>query len=388
VLVGEAARLSHTEERGGLVATTPGISLDQIDTPALIVDLDVLEANIVRMADFTRLNKVSMRAHIKSHKIPELARLQVTAGAAGIVCQKLGEAELMADAGLTDILVPYPIIGPTKIRRLLDLARRVRFTTTIDSIEGATAIGAAAEAAGLVIDTMLEVDNGYHRCGVSPEEAVALATRIARDLPGLRFKGLLGYEGHVYGLDAPQDIDRVARKAYDVLGAIADELRTAGISVECVSTGSSVSFQTAAAHSAVTEIRVGGYVFGDRSVVKLGGATREQCSLTVLSTVVSKRGTDHVVVDAGAKALSLATLSGIEGYGLILGHEDAVLAHVADEHGMISVPPGGRPFALGERVMILPNEHTVVVNQFLELVGVRSGRVESAWPVAGHGLMQ
>jgi D-serine deaminase-like pyridoxal phosphate-dependent protein len=348
----------------------------------------VLDANIARMATFARQNAVSMRAHVKSHKIPALARKQVEAGAAGIVCQKLGEAELMADAGLADILVPYPIIGPIKIRRLLDLARRVRFTTTVDSLEGAAAISAAAEAAGLAIDTMLEVDNGYHRCGVAPAEAGALATRIARDLRGLRFKGLLGYEGHVYGLDSPQDIDRVARQAYDVLGTVAAELRTAGIAVHCVSTGSSVSFRTAAAHPAVTEIRVGGYVFGDRSVVKLGGATREQCSLTVLSTVVSKRGADHVVVDAGAKALSLATLSGIAGYGLIRGHEDAVLAHVADEHGMISVPPAGRPFAIGERVMIVPNEHTVVVNQFLELVGTRSGRVECVWPVAGRGLMQ
>jgi D-serine deaminase-like pyridoxal phosphate-dependent protein len=370
------------------VGTTPGISIDQVDTPALIVDLAVLEGNIARMAAFAREHQVAMRAHVKSHKIPELARKQMEAGAAGIVCQKLGEAEVMADAGLDDILVPYPIIGPIKIGRLLDLARRVHFTTTVDSLEGAAAISAAAEAAGLVVDTMLEVDNGYHRCGVPPNDAVTLARRIALDLPGLRFKGLLGYEGHVYGLDSADQIDGVARRAYDILGSIAAELRAAGIAVECVSTGSSVSFQTAAAHPAVTEIRVGGYLFADRSVVKLRGATPDQCALTVLATVVSKRGADHVVVDVGAKALSHATLSGIEGYGLIRGHEDAVLDHLADEHGMISVPEGGRPFSLGERVTIVPNEHTVVVNQFLELVGVRAGRVECVWPVAARGRMQ
>jgi D-serine deaminase-like pyridoxal phosphate-dependent protein len=370
------------------LASLPGMTIDEVDTPALIADLDVLDANIARMAAFARDHRVAMRAHVKSHKVPELARKQVAAGAAGIVCQKLGEAEVMADAGLDDILVPYPIVGQIKIRRLLDLARRVRFTTTVDSLEGAAAIGAAAEAAGLRIDTMLEVDNGYHRCGVTPDNAAALARHIARDMPGLRFKGLLGYEGHVYGLDRAEDIDAVARKAYDILGAIAGELRDEGIAVECVSTGSSVSFQTAAAHPAVTEIRVGGYIFADRSVVKLGAATPEQCSLTVLATVVSMRGADHVVVDAGAKAMSLATLSGIEGYGLIRGHEDAVLDHVADEHGMITVPAGARPFFLGERVRIVPNEHTVVVNQFLELVGVRAGRVECVWPVAARGRMQ
>jgi D-serine deaminase-like pyridoxal phosphate-dependent protein len=370
------------------MTTAAGIAIDDVDTPSLIADLDVLETSIERMASYTRRHHVSMRAHVKNHKIPEIAHLQMRAGAAGIVCQKLGEAELMADAGLTDILIPYPIIGPIKVRRLLDLARRVQLTTTVDSREGAGAISAAAQAVGLTVDTMLEIDNGYHRCGVPPEDAVAFAREIAERMPGLRFKGVLGYEGHVYALSRPDDVERQARQAFDVLASVAESVRAQGISIECVSTGSSVSFRTAAAHPSVTEIRVGGYVFGDRSVVQLGGATQAECSLTVLATVVSKRGEDHVVIDAGAKALSLATLDGIPGYGLILGHEEAEIARLADEHGMIRVPPGGRPFFIGERVMILPNEHTVVVNQFPELVGVRAGRVECDWPIAGRGLMQ
>jgi D-serine deaminase-like pyridoxal phosphate-dependent protein len=370
------------------MTTAAGISIDEVDTPSLIVDLDVLEANIERMAVFTRRHNVLMRAHIKSHKIPAIAQLQMRAGAAGIVCQKLGEAELMADAGLADILVPYPIIGPIKVRRLIDLARRVHFTTTVDSREGAGALSAAAQAAGLTIDTMLEIDNGYHRCGVAPEDAAAFVREIVESMPGLRFKGLMGYEGHVYSLSRPDDVEREARRAFDVLANVADTIRADGIPIEVVSTGSSVSFRAAANHPAVTEIRVGGYVFGDRSVVMLGGATQDECSLFVLATVVSKRGSDHAVVDAGAKALSLATLDGIPGFGLILGHEEAEIARIADEHGMIRIPAGGRPFTIGERVMILPNEHTVVVNQFSDLVGVRAGRVETVWPIAGRGLMQ
>jgi D-serine deaminase-like pyridoxal phosphate-dependent protein len=264
----------------------------------------------------------------------------------------------------------------------------VHFTTTVDSREGAGALSAAAQAADMTVDTLLEIDNGYHRCGVAPEDAAAFAREITENMPGLRFKGLLGYEGHVYGFSRPDDVDREAKQAFDVLASVAGAIRADGIPVQCVSTGSSVSFRTAANHPAVTEIRVGGYVFGDRSVVQLGGATQAECSLSVLATVVSKRGGDHVVVDAGAKALSLAKLDEIPGFGLILGHEEAEIAKLADEHGMIRVPAAGRPFTIGERVMILPNEHTVVVNQFPELVGVRAGRVERVWPIAGRGLMQ
>jgi D-serine deaminase-like pyridoxal phosphate-dependent protein len=366
----------------------PGMHIDEIDTPALIVDLDTMEANIAGMAALARRHGVALRAHAKGHKVPDLAWRQVRAGAVGIACQKLGEADVMADAGLPDILIPYPIIGPIKIRRLLDLARRTHVTTVVDTLDGAGPLSAAAVAAGIVLDTMLEVDSGYHRCGVSPNAALGLAQTIARDLPGLRFKGVMAYEGHIYGLDRPDDVVRAARASYDVLGAVAHRISDAGLPVECVSAGSSVSAEAAAAHPAITEVRAGGYVFNDRSVVLLGGATQQQCSLTVLSTVVSKRGSDHAVIDAGSKALSLATLSMVPGFGLLLGHEDAVLRKLADEHGMISVPEDARPFGIGERVRIIPNEHATVVTQFPELVGMRGDRVECVWPIAARGMMQ
>jgi D-serine deaminase-like pyridoxal phosphate-dependent protein len=366
----------------------PGTALGDVDTPALIVDMDVMDANIERMAAFARERGIALRAHVKNHKIPELAWRQVRAGAVGIVCQKLGEAEVMADAGLEDILIPYPIIGPIKVRRLLALARRARVITVVDSREGAAAISAAAVAEGQCIPTMIEVDIGYHRCGVSPDEAASLAAAITAELPGLRFAGLMAYEGHVYSLTTPEEVEAEAVRSFDRLAGCAAQVRARGIPVDSVSSGSSVTYRSAAANGSITEVRAGGYLFGDRSVVALGGSSQADCSLTVLSTVVSVRGSDHVVIDAGAKALSLATLDGLPGFGLIIGHEESPIVRIADEHGMIQVPADGRPFAIGERVQIIPNEHTVVVNQFSELIGVRAGRVEHVWPIAARGLMQ
>jgi D-serine deaminase-like pyridoxal phosphate-dependent protein len=366
----------------------PGTPIADLDTPALIVDMDVMEANIARMAAFAREHGLALRAHVKNHKIPDLAWRQLRAGAAGIVCQKLGEAEVMADAGLTDMLIPYPLIGPIKVRRLLALARRARVITVVDSYEGAAAISAAAEESGQSIETMIEVDIGYHRCGVAPSEAAVLASAITQELHSLRFLGLMAYEGHVYGLTTPEQVEAEADRSFARLADCAAQVRAAGIPVACVSSGSSVTYRSAAANGAITEIRAGGYIFGDRSVVQLGGAAQADCSLTVLSTVVSMHGQHHIVIDAGAKALSLATLEGIPGYGLVIGHEESPIGRIADEHGMIQAPDDGRPFALGERIRIIPNEHTVVVNQFSELIGLRAGRVEHVWPIAARGLMQ
>jgi D-serine deaminase-like pyridoxal phosphate-dependent protein len=189
-------------------------------------------------------------------------------------------------------------------------------------------------------------------------------------------------------LTTPEEVEAEAVRSFDRLAACAAQVHARGIPVDCVSSGSSVTYRAAAANGAITEVRAGGYLFGDRSVVALGGASLADCSLTVLSTVVSIRGVDHAVIDAGAKALSLATLEGIPDFGLIIGHEESPIGRIADEHGMIQVPANGRPFAIGERVRVIPNEHTVVVNQFSELIGVRAGRVEHVWPIAARGLMQ
>lgn len=370
-----------------MVAADRGDTLVEIDTPALLVDLDQMEANIAAMADLARRTGTDLRPHAKAHKIPALARRQMEAGAVGITCQKLGEGEVMADAGLDDILVTFPIVGPLKIARLLRLAHRCHVTTVVDSLMAAKPLSEAAEEEGIQLDTLIEVDVGYRRCGVSADEAPRLARSLMECCPGLRVRGLMAYEGHLYNLSAAE-VAPAAIAAYDLLGNLAGELRNCGIPVECVSVGASAGAETAARHPAITEIRAGSYIFNDIAQVMMGGATEDECALTVLATVVSTPTPDRAVIDAGAKALTFTTLPGVPGYGRIRNHEDAVLGRLSDEHGMIALPPHGRAFAIGERIQVVPNSGSVVINEFSDLIGVRAGVVECVWPIAARGRMQ
>jgi D-serine deaminase-like pyridoxal phosphate-dependent protein len=365
-----------------------GAALDEVDTPALVVDLDQMESNIETMARLGRDLDLALRPHIKSHKIPDLARWQMEAGAVGITCQKLGEAEVMADAGLTDITIAYPIIGTPKLRRLTDLAQRVRVTTLVDSFDGARPLSEAAASAGITLDTLVEVDDGYHRCGLPPESVLPLARAVAEELPGVRFVGILAYEGHLYDLTDRGAVIREARRSYSLMGEVAEQVREAGIPVDRVSVGASTTAEAAAEHPAVTELRPGSYIFNDRYQMSMGAVGVEDCALFVLATVVSCPARDRAVIDAGSKALTWSPPLGADGYGLILGHEDSMIDRLADEHGIISVPEHARPFSIGERVRVIPNSHPPVVNAFSELVGDRDGRVEVVWPIAARGKMQ
>jgi D-serine deaminase-like pyridoxal phosphate-dependent protein len=377
-----------TTRGAGTSIVEPGTALDDIDTPALIVDLDRMASNIEAMARLGRDGKIALRPHVKSHKTPELAIRQVEAGAVGITCQKLGEAEVMADAGLSDITIAYQIIGARKLRRLSDLAHRVRVTTLVDSMEGARPLSEAASADGITLDTLVEVDDGYHRCGVLPEHALPLVRAVAHDLPGLRFVGILAYEGHIYDLTDRIAVLREARRSYDLMGEVVERLRGASIPVARVSVGASATAQAAADHPVVTELRPGSYIFNDRYQVSMGAASVEECALSVLATVVSVPAPDRAIIDVGSKGLSWSPPVGADGYGLILGHDQATIARLADEHGIVTVPEGTRPFSIGERVKVIPNSHPPVVNSFSELLGYRSDRVDFVWPIAARGRMQ
>lgn len=362
-------------------------SLDAIDTPAVVIDADVVDRNVERMAALTRDHGTALWPHAKSHKIPELALRQVDAGAAGITCQKLGEAEVMADAGLLDILVSYPIVGPLKVERLLALAERVRVTTVVDSLPAAAALGRAAAARGRQLHTLLEVDVGYRRCGVRPEDAPGIAGQLARTA-GVRLAGLLAYEGHIYDRAGALPAERRARAAYDLLGAVADRVRRTGIAVERVSVGASATAALAARHGAITELRAGSYVFNDRTQVAMGAATPADCALTVLTTVVSTAAGRHAVIDAGSKALTFTGLAGGHGYGYVAGRPDLVVERLSDEHGMVAVPPGARAPQVGDRLRVVPNAHAAVIDNFSDAVAVRDGRPAGCFAVAARGRMR
>jgi D-serine deaminase-like pyridoxal phosphate-dependent protein len=362
----------------------------EIDTPALIVDLSAMESNIRAMADAVRAGGKSLRPHVKSHKVPAIAHLQIAAGATGIACQKLGEAEVMVGAGMDDVLVPYPIVGPLKIERLLRLSEQARVTTVVDSLDGARALSEAARRVSGTLPVLLEIDVGYRRCGVQPEAAALLAECIVNgsDFSGLVFEGLLAYEGHVYeGVDRVS-ADALAVEAYDTLAAAVQSVRERGIPVNCVSAGATATAARALADRHITELRPGSYVFNDRFHMEMGWCDEDSCALSVLATVVSAPSAHRVVIDAGSKALSFATVPSGGGYGHVKGYPALVLDRLADEHGMVCIGSDGEAPKIGSRIEIIPNQHTVVVDSFDRLFGIRQGKIEEIWPIAARGRMQ
>jgi len=362
--------------------------LPELDTPSILIDLDVMEANLASMTSIAADGGKQLRPHAKSHKSPHLAWQQIRAGAVGITCQKLAEAEVMARAGIKDILVVTPVVGEIKLLRFFGLLRMARLTAVVDSLDQAEPLDRMARDRGEIVDILVEVDVGYHRGGRDPHDAVAFASRVARSYPNLRLGGVMAYEGHLYDLRDADAVASEAHRAYDELGLVAKSLEHAGVPSPTVSVGASAAARVAANHEAVTEIRAGSYLFNDLSQVAMGSATEAQCALTVLATVVSVPAKDRAVTDAGAKALTYTPLSGFPGYGRMITHPDSVIARLADEHGIVSVPPGARPFHVGERIRIIPNSHTVVVNEFSEMIGVRGGTIEWRRPIAARGCVQ
>lgn len=363
-------------------------TLDGIDTPALVVDLDVMEANLGSMASLVASAGMRLRPHAKSHKSPALAWQQLRAGAAGITCQKLAEAEVMASAGIPDILVATPVVGEVKARRFVSLLRRTKLTTVVDSLPPARVLDEMLGARDLSTDALVEVDVGYGRCGLPPRDVAEFAVELKRSCPNLRFTGIMAYEGQLYDLRGADAVGTEAARIYDLLAEVAGHLRDAGLPPMTVSVGASVAARVAVRHLAVTEVRPGSYLLNDLSQVAMGGVSEAQCALRVLATVISVPAADRAVIDAGAKALTFAPLPGFPGYGRMVTHPDSVIARLADEHGIISVPAGARPFSVGERVAIIPNSHTVVVNEFSEMVGVRGEDVEWRFPIAARGCIQ
>ena len=355
-------------------------------TPAVLVDVDVLERNVGRMASAARGAGVKLRPHAKTHKLPELARLQVAAGASGLTVAKTSEAEVFADAGFDDLFVAYPVVGKGKPERLLALHDRCRLAVGVDSVAGARALASVFAAAGRTLDVLLKVDCGTGRVGVLPEAAPSLALRIA-ELAGLALRGLFTHAGHAYLETSPEGVASVGRSEGATLARVADRVRAAGIPVEEVSVGSTPSARSAMSVAGVTECRPGNYVYHDASQVSLGTCALEDCAMTVLATVVSVPDADRAVVDAGSKTLSsdgLRPRAG--GHGFLLGRASRI-ARLSEEHGVVEVVAGER-FFVGDRVRVLPNHACVVSNLHDRVYAVRDGKVEAVWRVAARGCVE
>jgi D-serine deaminase-like pyridoxal phosphate-dependent protein len=361
------------------------------DTPEIVIDLDVVRANIARTQAMADEAGVTVRPHIKTHKMPAIARMQVEAGAVGVQVAKLGEAEVMADGGIEDILVGYPIVGEAKRSRLADLATRASISATLDSDTVAEGISRVAAERGLTIRVLIELDTGLRRLGVAPgDEAVDLAERVAA-LPGLELTGVFTHEGHVYGQgrDAAER-ERLTLEACSAAVETALEIRRLGIDAPVVSVGSAGTFRFAIHCPGVTEVRPGTYVFNDRSQLAQGAAGGEDVAAFIVTTVVGRPTADRVVVDAGSKVLASDRMLVPDpplSFGAVWGHDDWLVARLSEEHGVIEVPPDAE-VRIGDRVAIVPNHVCPTINLASFVTVVEGGDVVDRCPVAARGMVQ
>jgi len=354
-----------------------------LDTPVLLVDLDILDRNIARMAAVASAGGKGLRPHTKTHKTPEIARMQVAAGARGLTVAKLGEAEVLTDAGLEDLFIANQIVGPLKIDRLMKLTERAKITAAIDSMEGAAPISEAATMRGVRVRAMIEVDTGLGRAGVRSEaEALALA-RFAAESSGIELAGIFTHEGHLYKSSDPVS---TASAVAEQMRHLADTMRRAGLPCEVISVGSTPGAPLMANEPGLTELRPGVYVFNDRSQVRLG-APRENCALTVLATVTSVRSDGKIIVDAGTKSLASDCPFEDRSFGEILDHPELRFVGASEEHGHL-LSEGKPPVRVGDRVRILPNHACTCVNMHNTMTAFRGESVEAVWTIAARGKIQ
>lgn len=359
-----------------------------LDTPALLVDLDVMERNLRRAADYAAAHGLRLRPHTKTHKIPALGRRQLELGAAGLTVAKVGEAEVMLCASPKDLLLAYPPVGARKLERLVEVARKTRLTVALDSLAVAGPLSDAACAAGVEIGVLAEMDVGLGRMGVSPgEELVALAQELRR-LPRLVFDGIAFYPGHIKRLD--EEGRQALRRVGEAVELTLEGLRRAGIEAPVVSGGSTPTLYASHTVPGLNEIRPGTYIFNDRNTVLSGACGWEDCAATVLATVVSTARPGQIIIDGGSKTFSSDRLvhAGENGFGRVVEAPEAVFWNLNEEHGYVHVRDCGRSFRVGERLRVIPNHICVAVNLHERIYGVRGDRVEEIWTVEGRGKLQ
>jgi D-serine deaminase-like pyridoxal phosphate-dependent protein len=361
-------------------------TIDELPTPAVLIDLRILEANIARQAGRAREAGVALRPHCKTHKSPQIGRMQLAAGAKGISLAKTSEAEAFAKEGFDDIFLAYPVVGRGKPERLLALSEKIRLAVGVDSIEGAAALSQVFATARRRLDVRLKIDCGYHRVGVLPEAAMEMARRLS-ELPGISLTGVFTHAGQAYAASTPEETALAAQDEGAAVVRVAEQFARAGMPVAIVSVGSTPSARLAMKVPGVTECRPGNYVFHDGSQVALRTCEVSDCAMTVLATVVSVPSRESAVLDAGSKTLSTDPLRPAgPGHGLVLGSESRI-EKLSEEHGVVAVAPGDS-FRVGQRVRILPNHACVVSNLHDRLYGVRAGRLETEFAVAARGRVE
>jgi 3-hydroxy-D-aspartate aldolase len=362
-----------------------GMPLLEIDTPALLVDLDALERNLARMADAVAKTNARLRPHAKTHKSPAIALRQIAGGAVGQCVQKVGEAEVLVRGGVKDVLVSNEVVGERKLRRLAALAQDATIALCFDAAEEVDAAARVARDFGVELGGLVEIEVGMERCGVAPgKQAASLARRIA-DAPNLKFRGLQAYHGRAQHMTTYQERAQAIAFAIDAVRETLGALAAENLACEIVSGAGTGTFAIEAASGVYNELQVGSYVFMDTEYASIrardGGRYAEfEHSLFVLASVMSVPAADRAIVDAGLKSYSAE-----RGPPWVHDRLDVEVTGVSDEHGKLTVGARARPLSLGEKLWLIPGHCDPTVNLHDWYVGLRSGRVEALWPISARG---
>jgi 3-hydroxy-D-aspartate aldolase len=358
------------------------LNKDDLDTPSLLVDLSIMEKNMKRMADFARECGVKLRPHAKTHKVPEIAKMQLETGSRGVCLQKLSEAEVFASQGIGDIFITNEVVGTQKIERMARLAKKLHLGVAVDDPNNLEEISKACSNEGSEIDLYVEVDVGMHRCGVAtPKQAVELAELISKQ-KNVILKGIMGYEGHVADGKTKEERLKACKEAMDIVSETKKGIKDKGLPVDVVSVGSSVSSWVNAKHPDVTEIQPGMYLFNDVGLVEREVASYDDCALSVVSTVMSKSSPNHSVVDAGSKAFNFDQRR----FPKVKGREGIEVVKFSEEHGWLEMR-NENGISLGDRLEFIPYHCCTCVNQHDEMMGMRGSKVEKKWKILARGRM-
>jgi D-serine deaminase-like pyridoxal phosphate-dependent protein len=367
------------------VAGGPGIA--DLHTPALLVDVDRLARNISRMAATFARAGIALRPHVKTAKCWPVARRQLEAGAVGFTCSTAAEVSWLRGNGVRDLLWAHVPVGPRKVAFVVGAAAEGGLTVSLDSVEAAAPLSAAAHAAGVTVPFVLEVDTGHARLGVDPDRALWTAERIAA-LPGLRLRGVLTHEGHISGEPDRSGVERAGRRAGALLARTADDLRAAGHEIELVSVGSTPGATSAPFAGGVTEARPGTYVYYDANQTRLGSCTVDDCALTVLTRVASVQRTGRAITDAGVKAMSSDMFAAAGSFGIACDVSgvplpDVTFADANEEHGFLLGGGAGR-LRVGDLVRLVPNHACGTTNMWSHVYAVRGDQVVDDWPISAR----
>lgn len=365
-----------------------GKPISALATPALLIDADVVERNLQKAAQIARETGKKLRPHIKTHKIPQIALRQIALGASGICVAKVSEAEVMAQAGIEDILIANQVIGRDKLDRLAALACERQISVLVDSAEGIQALSDAAQRYRATIQVLVEIDTGDGRCGVAPEQVIPLVREILKR-PGLRFKGIETFGGSVYHCAGPEEELVLSKELAKTMARVKADLEAAGIGVEEVTVGGSPAMNLLAQEDLYTELRPGVYVFNDAATVSRGAAAYEDCAATVLTTVISRPTAHRMVVDGGGKTFSYCRPGVVFGHrilhGVVKGNESICLSNLSEEHGVFETEADLSDYHIGDRIQVIPAHVCPVINLFDQAYWVKDGIVQAIVPIAARG---